>query len=395
MAASPTIFPTTSFVDERRKMTGSAAADIVELVATRQGVTRAEIARALGWAPSTVSLRVAELLSSGVLHESSLAPSRGGRPGRTLRLREDGGCVAVADIGSHHARAALVDLSGQLLEVAEIALDVAEGPVATLGRLTDAWGTLAADRTVKAAGLALPAPVDPVLGAVVQASRMPGWNDFRVGEWVGHGLGVPAVVENDANAMALGEHYARPAHSRDSVTVKAGTAIGSGLVIDGRIYHGSSAGAGNITHTRVEAASSAPCSCGNLGCLETVASGAGIARLLRERGIETSSTADVVQLAQDGNPEAMTLVRAAGGHLGAVLCTVVNFVNPGAVYLGGALSTVEPFVAAVRGSLYEGSHPIATGQLMIDATVNGADAGVVGMGRLAIATAHRAPATIA
>ncbi len=370
-----------------------ATADVVELVATRQSVTRAEIARALGWAPSTVSLRVGELLAAGVLHESSLAPSRGGRPGRTLRLSEDQGCVVVADVGSHHARAAVVDLSGQLLDVAESTLDVAEGPVPTLERLVDAWSTLAAGRTVRAVGLALPAPVDPVLGAVVQASRMPGWNDVRVGEWVSNELGVPTVVENDANAMALGEHYARPLHSRDSVTVKAGTAIGSGLVVGGRIYHGSSAGAGNITHTRVAAAGSAPCSCGNLGCLETVASGAGIARLLRERGIETGSTGDVVRLAQDGDPLATTLVRAAGGHLGAVLCTVVNFVNPGAVYLGGILSTVEPFVAAVRARLYEGSHPIATGQLVIDATVNGADAGVVGMGRLAIAAAHRAPTT--
>lgn len=365
---------------------------IIELVATRPATTRADIAKELGWAPSTVSLRVNELLTSGVLHEADLAPSRGGRPGRVLRLQDESGCVVVADIGSHHARTAVVALTGQTVAVSEVSVDVAQGPVATLGLLADALVELAGSRPVRAVGLALPAPVDPRTGAVVQASRMPGWNDFSVRDWVADRLGVPCVVENDANAMALGEHHARGARAGDSVTVKAGTAIGSGLVVDGKIYHGSTVGAGNITHTRVGAASSTPCSCGNLGCLETVASGAGIARLLRERGIDAESTTDVVRLAQDGDPDAMSLVRAAGGHLGAVLCTVVNFVNPSAVHLGGALSTVEPFVAAVRSRLYEGSHPIATSALVIDVTVNGADAGVVGMGRLAVAAAHRSPA---
>jgi predicted NBD/HSP70 family sugar kinase len=369
-------------------MTDPAIA-IVELVATGQAATRAEIGKALGWPPSTVSLRVGQLLAAGVLHEADLAPSRGGRPGRILRLRDDGSCVVVADVGSHHARTAVVDLTGALRDVAEVEIDVTEGPDATLDRIMTAWGEAARGGTVKAAGLALPAPVDTERGAVVLASRMPGWNDVAVGARVTARLGVPTVVENDANAMGLGEHYTRPDHTRDSVTVKAGTAIGCGFVVDGRIYPGSSVGAGNITHTRVDVASAAPCSCGNLGCLETVASGAGIVRLLRARGIEVGSTADVVRLAHDGDPEVSALVRAAGGHLGAVLCTVVNFVNPGAVYLGGALSSVEPFVAAVRGRVYEGSHPIATGHLVIDATVTGPDAGVLGMGRLAVAAAHR------
>ncbi|TQM09259.1 ROK family protein [Pseudonocardia kunmingensis] len=366
-----------------------ATAAIVELVATGQAVTRAAIGKALGWAPSTVSLRVGQLLASGVLHEADLAPSRGGRPGRILRLRDDGGCVVVADVGSHHARTAVVDLTGALRDVVEVEVDVTEGPHATLDRIVTAWGEATRGSTVLAAGLSLPGPVDSDRGAVVQASRMPGWNDVAVGAMVGERLGVPAVVENDANAMALGEHYARPDHARDSVTIKAGTAIGCGLVVGGRIYPGSSVGAGNITHTRVDVASATPCSCGNLGCLETVSSGAGIVRLLQARGIEVGSTAEVVRRAQDGDPEVSALVRAAGGYLGAVLCTVVNLVNPGAVYLGGALSSVEPFVAAVRGRVYEGSHPIATGHLVIDATVTGPDAGVIGMGRLAVAAAHR------
>lgn len=364
------------------------AAEIIELVATGQASTRADVARILGWAPSTVSMRVGQLLDAGVLVEGELAPSRGGRPGRALRVRDDGGCVVVADVGGRHARTAVLDLAGELVEVVEIPVDVAEGPEATLARIREQWSAMTVGRTVVAAGLALPGPVDHVRQCIVQASRMPGWHEVPVGELLAHELGVPVVVENDANAIALGEHYARAEHGFDSVTVKAGTAIGSGLVVGGRIYHGWSAGAGNITHTRVDAADATPCSCGNRGCLETVASGAGIVRLLQGQGSPVRTTADVVALANDGDPEVTTLVRAAGGYLGAVLCTIVNFVNPGAVYLGGAFSAVEPFIAAVRSRVYDGSHPIATGRLTIEAAVNGADAGVVGMGRLALRAAH-------
>lgn len=368
------------------------SAEIIELVATGQAATRADLARLLGWAPSTVSLRVGQLVEAGVLLEGELAPSRGGRPGRALRVRDDGECVAVADVGGHHARTALLDLSGDLVDVVEIEVDVAQGPVETLARIREQWAVMARGRSIAGVGLALPGPVDHHRRSIVQASRMPGWNDVPVGDLLEQEAGVPAVVENDANAIALGEHYARAEHDFDSVTIKAGTAIGSGLVVGGHVYHGWSAGAGNITHTRVDAADATPCSCGNRGCLETVASGAGIVRLLRARGSDVRTTAEVVDLANDGDPEVTTLVRAAGGYLGAVLCTIVNFVNPGAVYLGGALSAVEPFIAAVRSRVYDGSHPIATGRLTIEAAVNGADAGVVGVGRLAVAEAHRSRA---
>lgn len=365
------------------------SAEILQLVATGRATTRAEIAKALGWAPSTVSLRVGQLIDSAILVEGELRESRGGRPGRILRVRDDHSCVVLADVGVSHARVGVAGLTGDVIAVREFPVDATEGPEPTFERIALEWDALAAGRRIAAIGVALAGPVDPQRRCIVQASRMGGWNDVPLGTMLQERFGVPVVVENDADALALGEHHARSEDDFDSVTVKAGTAIGSGLIVEGEIYHGWSAGAGNITHTRVDAPTTAPCSCGNFGCLETVASGAGIRRLLNEQGVAAESTADVVRLAGQGNPEAMTLVRAAGGYLGAVLCTVVNFVNPGAVYLGGALSAVQPFVAAVRSRIYEGSHPIATGRLRIEGAVNGPNAGIAGMARLAVHAAHQ------
>lgn len=360
---------------------------IVELVSTGVATSRAEIARTLHVSPSTVSLHVQQLLDDDVLYEHSQGASRGGRRPRVLRMRDEAGYVGVAELGSHHARLGIIGISGDLRQVRGLTIAAGEGPEPTLERLAAALTELGSGEPgrMRAAALAVAAPVDYTRGTVIQASRLASWNHFPVAEFLQERLGVGVVVENDANAMALGEHLTRAA-DYDSVTVKAGTAIGSGLIIAGRIYRGSTFGAGDITHTRVSSAGDTPCSCGNLGCLETVASGAGIVRLLQEQGVQVASTQEMVAQAALAHPAATSLVRAAGGHLGEVLATVVNFVNPGAVYLGGVLSTVEPFVAAVRSRLYEGSHPLVTRRLLIEQTLSGADAAIIGAGRLALST---------
>lgn len=97
-----------------------------------------------------------------------------------------------------------------------------------------------------------------------------------------------------------------------------------------------------------------------------------------------ASTTELLQLVADGDPQATTLVRTAGRHIGTVLSVVVNFFNPQAVALGGALAAAEPPVAAVRGVLYERCLPLATADLEITTTVTGPDAGLLGAGLTAL-----------
>lgn len=359
---------------------------IAALVGAGSARTRRDLAGALDVAPSTVSLRVAEMLEAGLLRETGDGTSRGGRRPRTLELDADGSHVLVADVGGGHARLAALDLAGVVVAVREERLDVGAGPDATLDRLSGALEGLRVDlpggSRTRGVALALPGPVDVGSRTVRSPSRMPGWDGFPVGDRLEERWGVPVLVENDANAMALAEHRRHPTALRHSVTVKAGTAIGSGLVLDGRLHRGASAGAGDITHARVAAAGGEPCSCGNTGCLETIASGAALVSRLRAEGADVASTADVVRRARDGDPLVTGAVRGAGRHLGEVLCTVVGFANPDAVLLGGALSTVDPFVAAVRSQLYEGCHPLVTEHLTIERARTGADAGALGVGLL-------------
>ncbi|WP_372969543.1 ROK family protein [Microbacterium sp.] len=357
---------------------------ILDLVARGEARSRSELAGLLGVAASTVGLRVQALLDAGVLQEAGDGTSRGGRRPRVLQIAGDG-IVLSLDLGGRHARIGRHSLSGALQGTESIAIDLTEGPDATLDRVAVVFDRLGTDSRIHAIGVSLPGPVDIATGSVDQPSRMPGWPGFRVGEHLAARFGAPVAVDNDANLAALGEHRAQFGHTQHSITVKAGTAIGSGVVVDGRIHRGATSAAGDITHTRIDGSGDIPCSCGNTGCLETVASGASLVRQMRERGNDAvRTTSDVLTLARDADPLATSLVRTAGTHLGQALSGVVNFFNPHAVFLTGSMSASEPFIAAVRSRVYEACHPLATQRLRIEAAITGADAILHGAARLAL-----------
>ena len=364
----------------------TAQEEILMLIGSGRARSRRELATMLGISASTVSGHVQTLIRRGVVEEGEVGESSGGRRPRELRLTDGDDYLAVIDLGGGHARLGIAGRGGEVCVSDEVAVDLTDGAAQVISDVSARLRTLidspAVTGQIVGAGIALPGPVDVVSRTVQSPSRMPGWPDQDIGTLLEDELGVPAVVENDANAMAIAEHFARTPPVQHSVTVKAGTAIGAGVVAGRQVYRGAGGAAGDITHTRVGAARDTPCSCGNRGCLETVSSGAALVRLLREEGYEVATTSDVVALVQDADPVATTLTRTAGRHLGEVLCAVVNFFNPGAVYLGGALSTLEPFVSAIRSQIYEGAHPLMTRQLVIEPSRLGADVNLVGLAHL-------------
>ncbi|WP_037841451.1 ROK family transcriptional regulator [Streptomyces sp. NRRL F-5126] len=366
-------------------MTDSASTkDILRMVSTGAASSRADLVRELGLAASTVSLRVQELVAAGLLTESGEGASRGGRRPRLLSIRRrDDVCVA-ADLGSHHGRIGAVALDGTLRDVDEHHHDLTAGPEPSVEWLVEHLGAVAerqrnAGRAVAGAGIAFPGPVD-AQGRVQTPSRMPGWHRYPLAEVLSQRLGMPVTVDNDATLMAVGEHLTARRDLSHLVVVKVGRGIGCGVISAGSAYRGANGAAGDISHVRVDAAEERPCSCGNIGCLETVASGAALQRELALQGPSVDGTTDLLRLVADGDPYATTLVRAAGRHIGTVLSVVVNFFNPEAVVLGGALAVAEPLVASVRGVLYERCLPMATAGLEITTTVTGRDAGLLGAG---------------
>jgi predicted NBD/HSP70 family sugar kinase len=283
----------------------------------------------------------------------------------------------------------MIDLSGSLRFEVERAHTLAAKPEVTLSWLLREFAEMsslpeAGGGPLRGVGVGLPGPVEFPAGRVVSPSRMAGWHAVGVRDWLTARLPVPVVVDNDASLMALGEHiHARP-ELDDLLLVKLGTGIGCGIISNGRLHRGASGAAGDISHVTVSGAGDNLCGCGRRGCLETVASGAAIAGAFEERGIHIGHPSDIVRLVRDGDANATELVRAAGGMVGEVLSVVVNFFNPQAVILGGALAAADPLVASLRATLYERCLPLTTQDLEITTARTGVNAGIIGAGLQAL-----------
>jgi predicted NBD/HSP70 family sugar kinase len=169
------------------------------------------------------------------------------------------------------------------------------------------------------------------------------------------------------------------------LVVKASTGLGLGIIADGRVLSGHLGAAGEIGHTKVNAAAGLACRCGATGCLETLAGGWALVARARESGHEVGHLRDLVALALQGDPTARGLLRDSGRELGEVLAVAINLLNPAAVVIGGDMASAFDFhVAGVRESVYALAAPLATRDLQFLPATHGDRAGLVGCAALAL-----------
>jgi predicted NBD/HSP70 family sugar kinase len=362
---------------------------LVALVSTGRASSRSELARLSGLSRSTVSQRLDTLLRKQLLVETGDGPSTGGRRPVLLGLNPAAGLVLAADIGVSHCRLAVADLGGQVQAQLADALDIAAGPRAVLSWVIAGFERLLGEvgrdpKDVRAIGLGVPGPVDFASGTVVRPPIMPGWDGVVVPEMFEERFGVPTLVDNDVNVMALGEYWKGGHRSQQLIVVKVSTGIGCGIISHGTLHRGADGAAGDIGHVRVAGADETICECGNHGCLEAVASSRAIASRLRAEGLLVRTALDVVKLAQSGEPRVLREVRAAGQRIGEVLAALVIFYNPDTILIGGGLAELgNELLAAIRGVIYERALPLATRRLTIRTTSLGMLSGVSGAAVLA------------
>ena len=291
---------------------------LVSLIAQQKTSTRAELARITGLARSTISQRVDQLLTLGVLVEVGEGLSSGGRRPTILALNPEAGVVLVADLGATHARLAMVTLSGRFEAERGIEIDIGDGPDRVLAWLIDRFGEMLYDngrspRDVRAVGMGVPGPVEFASGTVVQPPIMPGWDGVVIPEVLCKQFDVPIIVDNDVNIMGLGEYWSRGLKDEQVLFVKVGTGIGCGVVSCGEVHRGADGAAGDIGHVRVTVDEDVLCSCGNMNCLEAVASGAALARQLAAEGLDVRHAIDVVRLSQAGDAPGAAASHASPG----------------------------------------------------------------------------------
>jgi glucokinase-like ROK family protein len=383
----------------------TSLATILDSVRDGQARTRPELIAHTGLSRAVVTQRVAELFDSGLLEEAELGVSTGGRAPRILRFRSEIGCVLAAELGATSVTAALADLSGEILDLREEPADIAAGPEVALARVQELFDEMLPEDAELAGrlwgiGISVPGPVEFSSGRPVAPPIMPGWDQFPVRATLAEKYGVSVWVDNDVNALALGEARAGVARGQDIVVfVKVGTGIGAGIIINGRLLRGVQGCAGDIGHIQVTDDRTQVCRCGKVGCLEHLAGGGAIGRqgeaaardgrstflaeVLGRAGVVRAD--DVAIAASHGDRVAVELIMEAGELIGRTLAALVNFINPSLIVIGGGVArSGDAFLARIRQTLYERSLPLATRDLLVQRSVLEATGGVIGVASMVV-----------
>jgi len=367
--------------------------------------SRSELVARTGLSRAIVAQRVGELVDRGLVTEDDLGPSTGGRPPRQLAFHSGAGHVLVADLGATSIDVAITSLDGTVLGHHDEPARIEAGPDACLDRVDALFDSLL--RTTQhlpgrlwGVGIGVPGPVEFESGRPVSPPIMPGWDAYPIRERFAERYGAPVWVDNDVNLLALGEWRAGVATGHDNVVVvKVGTGIGAGIISDGHLHRGAQGSAGDVGHIQVTEDPAVVCRCGNIGCLESLAGGAALARAGEAAALDgrsprlrlaydqrgSVSAQDVARAASHGDPVAMALITSAGRRIGSMLASVVNFFNPSLIVIGGGVAqSGDQLLAAIRHTVYERSLPLATRSLVIQRSSIGMLGGVVGASALVV-----------
>lgn len=252
------------------------------------------------------------------------------------------------ELSAANMRAALVGGDGQVAQRREVALageDVAAQAARIVNELRDV-----APASVAALGVGVPGLVNPETGRVAISSDMPGLVRGDLRAELERATGLPVTLDNDANAGAMGEYTAGAGRgSRNMFYVTIGKGIGGALILDGRLWRGVSGFAGEFGHITIDP-EGIECSCGNTGCLETMASAPNIVRRTHERlyrdGTSSLSrlamnkeftAADIAHEARAGDDFALLMIERTGRSIGTAVAAVINLLNIEMVVLGGGV----------------------------------------------------------
>lgn len=249
-------------------------------------------------------------------------------------------------------------------------------------------------------GMGSPGAVDRTSKTVTGAFNL-NWADTQeVGSVIEKEVGIPFFIDNDANVAALGERWVGAgANNPDVVFVTLGTGVGGGVIADGNLIHGVAGAGGEIGHMIVDPENGFMCTCGNKGCLETVASATGVVRVARQLAEQyegssaikaaidngdTVTSKDIFIAAEDGDKFANSVVERVSRYLGLAAANISNILNPDSVVIGGGVSAAGEFLRSrVEKYFVTFAFPQVKKSTRIKIAELGNDAGIIGAASLA------------
>lgn len=305
------------------------------------------------------------------------------------------------DVGGTKVAAGLVNSAGEITHQTRTpmaASDAAAGFAAVTSAIDSVRAAANLDpessRLISGIGICAPGPLDPRTGVVINPPNLPGWRNFPLAAEVEKASGLPVRVDNDGNAAAVAEAlWGAGRNYRNVFCATIGTGIGTGIVFDGRIYHGRTGAAAEGGHVTIDYRGPR-CKCGKMGCIEILASGPAIARRASEK-IAAGRSSSILELA-DGHPDRITseivgrayvagdllakeVLQETAMYLTVWLGTIVDLIEPDVMIVGGgAGAMLQPFFGEIQDHLPSWSVNPHAQEIPLVTAHYGADAGIAG-----------------
>jgi N-acetylglucosamine repressor len=370
---------------------------VLSTIYNRGETSRVEVSRLTGLTRTTVSEIVGKFIEDGLITETGVSPSRGGKPAILLGVNDDARHLIGLDLANSEFRGAVIDLRGRVLRRLHLPVQERDGDAALALVYTLVEQLLGqAGRPVLGIGIGTPGLMDPQKGIVRQAVNLD-WHELPLANLVREHFDLPIYIANDSQAAALGEFtFANPARRDNLVVIKVGRGTSAGIVLNGKLYHGDNSGAGEIGHVKVVEGGSA-CRCGNTGCLETVVSTRALLRQAREiarqdpnfilnrlaAGPELFTTETLLQAYEYGDLRVIEMVAQAGRYLAIAVAYLTSSLNINSVVIAGSLARFgEGLVQPVREQVQKGILAALARQTEITISSLGGDIVILGAASL-------------
>ena len=313
--------------------------------------------------------------------------------------------VVGVDMGGTKILAAVINAKGEIVQQAKRATKPKKGPEEVIERITRCIreaidGAELKPSQIRAIGIGSPGPLDPETGVIIFAPNL-GWSNVPLKAKLEANLSIPTFVDNDVNVGTLGEYaFGAGQGVKNLVGIFVGTGIGGGIILDGKLFHGVNKTAGEVGHMIVEV-KGPRCGCGNFGCLEAVASRTAITRDLQKAILKKGKKSKLTELnggnldlirskaiaraVKQGDKPTIKVVQRAAKYLGISVASIVHFLNPEMVVLGGGVVEAmgDSLLDPIRHAAAEYALPTTMDGVQIIAATLGDNAGVIGASVLA------------
>lgn len=320
---------------------------VLNEIRLQPGRTRSELSNALNISMSTIGHAVSRLLQHELVQEDeSESKGRGtgsGRPGAKLFPKYANAFIAAIDFSHSQIKIALANRAGEIVasDVHEIELDShPQEALDNVGNLVEEMKLRLGIERLDQAVASVPLPIS-LDGQIFDPLQLSNWGSLRVGEILARKLGVPVLVENDSLICAYGELTLGSGKGlKNFLSIHLADDVGSGLVINGKVYRGAQGFAGDISHIKVPARNDL-CMCGERGCVSSAVS----LKALRRQILEThpwltekdDPFADIDEISQ-------RIIFDAGKALGQILADQARLLNPEAIIIGGTIPQKHPVI---------------------------------------------------